>query len=255
MEGTHPLKTEHVSVASLKPHPDNPRRGKVEAIKESLETTGQYRPIVASRETGHVLAGNHTLMAAIALGWGEIAVTYLDDLTPEQETRILLADNRMADLGEYDDEALLNALQKLVDEDDAALALAGTGFSLDDYEDLSAIVGTVTEVAAPVTDAHYNEDDEQLEARKERIGNYQSLSGQGLAEVILIMTDPKKEQLYLWLERLRQEWGSEMTNGEVVHAAVGRMVETVNRPVSPDTQKAEAPKPSSGIASPFGGQA
>lgn len=253
MEGTlHQLTTEYASVAALKPHPDNPRRGQVEAIKESLEKTGQYRPIVVSRATGHVLAGNHTLKAAIALGWDQIAVNYLDDLTPEQEKRILLADNRTADMGGYDDEALLKALQDLAESGDDD-PLAGTGYTLDDLDDLTTVLEGIAEVAAPQTDAHYNEDEAQMAARQERLGNYQSLQGQGLAEVILILTNSKKEQLYLWLERLRMEWGSEMTNGEVVYAAIGRMMETLNGPLA-QPAAAEAQKPTSGVPSPFGGE-
>jgi len=252
MEGTDKtsLATEYASVASLVPHPDNPRRGKVDAIVESLEKNGQYRPIVVSRATGHVLAGNHTLRAAIQLGWDKIAVTYLDDLTPEQEKRILLADNRTADMGTYDDEALLKALRDLVDADDD---LTGTGYTLDDFEDLQVILEGAAEVAAPQTDAHYNEDEEQMAERAARLGNYQSLKGQGIAEVILILTNEKKEQLYLWLERLRMEWGADLTNGEVVHAAVARIMEQLNGPAQPAA--AEPQKPTSGIPSPFGGQA
>lgn len=251
-EGTlNTLTTEYVSVAALIPHPDNPRRGKVEPIKESLETTGQYRPIVVSRSTGHVLAGNHTLKAAISLGWGEIAVNYLDGLTPAQERRIMLADNRTADMGTYDDEALLAALQAYMEDEDD---LIGTGYDLDDLETLQVVIEGAAEVAAPQTDAHYNEDDDQMEARAARLGNYQSLTGQGLAEVILILTNEKKDQLYTWCERLRMEWGSELTNGEAIHAAVARMVEKLNAP-APVAPAKEAQKPTSGIPTPFGGQA
>jgi hypothetical protein len=245
MEGNlHALATEYAAVAALKPHPENPRRGRVEAIKESLEATGQYRPIVVSRATGHVLAGNHTLKAAIGLGWDKIAVTYLDGLTPQDERRILLADNRTADMGTYDDEALLAALQAYVDD---AEDLVGTGYNLDDMEDLQAILDAVPQVAAPSTDAHYNETDEELAERQEKLGNYQTLKGQGLAEVVLILTNDKKDQLYLWIERLRQDWGPDLTNGEVVHAALARLVEKANAPAVP----ADAPQPTSGVPSPF----
>lgn len=247
MEGNlHPLATEYTSVASLVPHPDNPRRGRVDAIAESLSTTGQYRPIVVSRATGHVLAGNHTLRAAIQLGWEKIAVTYLDGLSPDQERRILLADNRTADMGSYDDDALLQVLADLAETD----SLAGTGYTLDDFEDLQALVGATEEVAAPRTDAHWNEDEKELEERAERLGAYQPLKGQNLAEVVLIMTTEKREQFHLWLERLRQEWGAELTNGEVAHAAVARIMESLNgKPSSSKTSQ-----PLTGVTDPFGAQ-
>jgi ParB-like nuclease domain len=51
-----------VPTADLRPYPGNPRRGDLEAIKDSLERNGQYRPIVVNRRTMEVLAGNHTLI-------------------------------------------------------------------------------------------------------------------------------------------------------------------------------------------------
>jgi DNA modification methylase len=127
------LETHTVSIADLRPLPNNPRRGDVEAIAESLRANGQYRPIVINRRTMEVLAGNHTLRAARDLGWSEISVTFVD-CTEEQAKRIVLADNRTNDLAGYDDEALADLLTELPD-------LAGTGYDqaaldqlLDDLE-------------------------------------------------------------------------------------------------------------------------
>ncbi len=114
------LTSQTIPVQDLKPYPGNPRRGNVEAIKESLERNGQYRPIVARRATSEVLAGNHTLAAAKELNWTEIAVTYLD-CDAEQAKRIVLADNRTNDLAGYDDQALVDLITELPD-------LAGTGY-------------------------------------------------------------------------------------------------------------------------------
>ena len=109
-----------VPVSKVRPYQGNPRRGDIEAIKESLETNGQYRPVVANRRTGEVLAGNHTLQAAKALGWPEIAVTWVD-VDEEQAARIVLVDNRTNDLAGYDEAALADLLSGLPD-------LAGTGY-------------------------------------------------------------------------------------------------------------------------------
>lgn len=217
------LTVEQVPIAQLAAHPDNPRRGNVEVIAESLATSGQYRPIVASRATGHVLAGNHTLRAAIKLGWSTIAVTWLDDLTPAAERRIMLADNRTAELGDTDTDLLLANLQALIEDED----LTGTGYDLDDFDDLAAQLDQTPEVAAPETDAEYNETPDEADSRKQRLDNRQTLSGQGLAEVVLVVTVEKRDQLMAWVDRLRHAWGPDLTNGEVVHAALARQVEGV----------------------------
>jgi DNA modification methylase len=101
-----------VPIGSLRPYGRNPRRGDVAAIRRSLEAHGQYRPLVARTGTGEVLAGNHTLAAALELGWQEIAATFVD-VDDDEAARIVLVDNRTADLGVYDDGALAELLESL----------------------------------------------------------------------------------------------------------------------------------------------
>jgi hypothetical protein len=119
-----------VPIASVRPYPRNPRRGSTRAIVESLAEHGQYRPLVVNRRTGEVLAGNHTLAAAIELGWDEIAVTYVD-VDDEQAARIVLVDNRTSDLAEYDALDLAELLKSLPD-------LSGTGYEQPDFDALLA---------------------------------------------------------------------------------------------------------------------
>lgn len=125
------LAVEQAKLGDLRPYPGNARRGDVDAIAESLRVNGQFRPLIVQRSTGYVLAGNHTLQAAQKLGWPSVQITYLD-VDDEQARRIVVADNRTADLGEYDDRALLDLLRSFDDD------LAGTGYSTDDFDDLLA---------------------------------------------------------------------------------------------------------------------
>ncbi len=127
------LQTQTLPIFRLHPYPGNPRRGNVEAIKESLEQNGQYRPIVVNRPTMEVLAGHHTLEAARQLGWEEIAVTFVD-ADEERAKRIVLADNRTNDLAGYDSEALAELLSELPE-------LSGTGYDEDDLDVLLAELG------------------------------------------------------------------------------------------------------------------
>ena len=129
---THQLDTQLLRVDELRPHPRNARNGDVDAIVESLRINGQYRPIVVARG-GVILAGNHTYAAAHELGWDELAAVQLDiDPDSAEARRIMLADNRTADLGGYDEGLLLDLLRSL-DED-----LLGTGYVPDDLDDLVA---------------------------------------------------------------------------------------------------------------------
>lgn len=130
----HKLETVQYNPTELTTYHRNPRRGNIDAIAESLNTNGQYRAIVVNlgRKTGRpleVLAGNHTLQAAIQLGWDTITATTID-VNDQEAARIVAADNRTADLGDYDNEEL-NALLRSLDD------LDGTGYTDDDLAALT----------------------------------------------------------------------------------------------------------------------
>jgi ParB-like chromosome segregation protein Spo0J len=119
---------ERVAIRQLKHHPDNPRIGNVDAIAESLEVHGQYRPVVVNRQTNHIVAGNHTVKAARRLGWRNVNVTWVD-VDSRTELAMLLADNRLGDLATYDEPLLLDLLTSMPD-------LSGTGWSQDAIDEL-----------------------------------------------------------------------------------------------------------------------
>ena len=118
-----------VPVAGLTPYADNPRRGNVVLIVDSLRRHGQYRPLVVRARTNEVLAGNHTLRAALELGWTDIAVTFVD-VDDDEAARIVLIDNRSNDVAGYDEDELYRLLDSLPD-------LEGTGFDVDDLAELA----------------------------------------------------------------------------------------------------------------------
>jgi hypothetical protein len=101
-------------------HPQNPRRGDLDAIGSSIDANGWYGAITVQKSTGFILAGNHRYRAAVERGATEIPAVVLD-VDDERATRILLADNRTADLGTYDEDVLTAVLESLED-------LTGTGF-------------------------------------------------------------------------------------------------------------------------------
>lgn len=126
---------ERVPVGSLELYPGNPRRGDVKAIAASLAENEQYAPIVVQKSTRYVLAGNHTLKAAVSLGWPEIDVV-LVDVDDQRARKIVLSDNRTQEIGEgYDQEALAELLAAL-DGD-----WAGTGWDAQDVDGLADALG------------------------------------------------------------------------------------------------------------------
>jgi ParB-like chromosome segregation protein Spo0J len=123
---------ETIPLTSIEPHPANARRGDIDAIADSLNHHGQYKPIVVNKRTNQILAGNHTYKAAKRLRWGKIAVVWVDVDEPTAR-KILIADNRTNDLAHYDEQALIDLLATLPDLD-------GTGFTPDELNDLDTLL-------------------------------------------------------------------------------------------------------------------
>ena len=110
------LRIETVKVDTLKFDPSNARKhhGKnLEAIAGSLQLFGQRKPIIVTPDN-IVVAGNGTLEAAKNLGWTEIAISRTPvGWTWDQIKAFALADNRTAELAEWDAEILKEQLLEL----------------------------------------------------------------------------------------------------------------------------------------------
>lgn len=97
-----------VPIADLVSDPANANKhGKksLAAIKGSLVQFGQRTPLVVQQTGMIVRKGNGTLAAAIELGWTHVAAVVVND---DNITAIgyAIADNRTAELSEWDDDAL-----------------------------------------------------------------------------------------------------------------------------------------------------
>lgn len=116
-------------VESLRLHPRNAKKGNVEAIGESIEANDFYGAAVVQKSTGYILVGNHRYKAAIEKGMKEIPVL-LVDCDDETAERINMADNRIADLGTYDEGKLFAQMEAR----SKAGGLKGSGYGDADLE-------------------------------------------------------------------------------------------------------------------------
>lgn len=105
-----------INVDELIPHPDNPRRGDIPAIKRSLGKYGQMKPIIVQRSTNYVVAGNHTLLAAKELGWSFVDVQF-HDIDDQTAKSYLVADNLASDRSTYDKSKKASLLGDLLDDE------------------------------------------------------------------------------------------------------------------------------------------
>lgn len=114
------LKIRQVALTDLTPDPQNVRTHdakNLEAIKNSLNAFGQRKPIVTAKGNDGslvVIAGNGTLEAAKALGWTTIEIAEVpDDWDADKARAYAIADNRSAELADWDQTALTSALLDL----------------------------------------------------------------------------------------------------------------------------------------------
>lgn len=122
------VETREVPLDELTHFEGNAKRGDVESIRASIRRNGQYRSLVVRRiDNGPlvVLAGNHTLRALGAEGY-ETARCEIVTCDDADARRINLADNKLAELGGYDNDALAELLSYM-DGD-----YEGTGYTDDD---------------------------------------------------------------------------------------------------------------------------
>jgi ParB-like chromosome segregation protein Spo0J len=120
------MQIERIEIAKLSGDPANARRHNeqnIATIVASLKRFGQQKPIVID-SSDCVRAGNGTLEAARSLGW-----TYLDcvrtDLKGSDAIAYAIADNRTAELAEWDDDVLAATLNGLLADDPDLLNAAG----------------------------------------------------------------------------------------------------------------------------------
>lgn len=131
-----------VPVDELLPHPRNPRRGDVAAIRESIQHNDFVGAILVQRSTGYVIAGRHRLTAAVEEGATDVPVLEVD-VDDDTALRILLADNRTSDRAGYDDSTLAELLRDIGAGDGT---LEGTGWSFDDFRQLEAELAAIAAV-------------------------------------------------------------------------------------------------------------
>jgi hypothetical protein len=113
-----PMAVEVIAVADLHIDPANVRRHperNMAAIKASLARFNQVKPIVIDANNV-VRAGNGTLEAARELGWATIKCVR-SDLCGADMVAYSVADNRSAELAEWNEDALGATLRALQDED------------------------------------------------------------------------------------------------------------------------------------------
>ena len=123
-----PIDTLHPDASNARKHNEK----NMDAIVASLHKFGQRTPIVVQKSGMIVRAGNGRLAAAKSLGWSHIAAVIVDDSSVDAVS-FAIADNRTAELAEWDKETLAALLNSLDEKD-----LKMTGFDQVDLDRMLA---------------------------------------------------------------------------------------------------------------------
>ncbi len=128
------MKIEHRKLADVQPYERNPHINDqaVDAVAESIREFGFRQPIVVDPE-GVIIVGHTRYKAAQKLGLEKVPVHVARGLTPEQIKAYRIADNKTADLAEWDYDLLPLELGELQEAD---YDLGLLGFDQDDLAKL-----------------------------------------------------------------------------------------------------------------------
>jgi len=109
-------KIERVKVKDLKFYPDNPRKhskDQIDKLAKQIKQVGFNQPIIID-EDNQVLVGNGRLEAADFLTMDELPCIRYSELTQLQKKQLILADNKLNDLSDWDNGLLNSWLKELV---------------------------------------------------------------------------------------------------------------------------------------------
>ena len=138
------MQIESVPVSDLKEYEKNSRThsdDQVAKIAASVEEFGFTNPILIDESNG-VIAGHGRLQAAKRINMGEVPCIRLAHLSESQKRAYVIADNKIAESGGWDDEMLKMEIMELA-QDDYDLKL--TGYDEDGLDSIIAIYEEVME--------------------------------------------------------------------------------------------------------------
>lgn len=156
------LRLEYLSPAELKPEAHNPRKhpkSQIKVLARAIKEFGFTSPILVDCDNT-VIAGHCRLLAAQDLGIVTVPIVRLEHLSPTQLKAYRIADNRLAELADWDTVLLKQELQAIAALDlDFDLTL--TGFELPKLDILMN----------PVVDIGYKKPPKHSRFQKGKSGN------------------------------------------------------------------------------------
>src|SRR5688572_14503360 len=126
-----PLQIEYLSPGNLQPMPGTPRKhpkSQIRSLIKSIEAFGFNVPVLIDG-TQRIIAGHARVEAAKKIGMDNIPAIRVEHLSEAQVKAFLIADNRLAELSTWDEQAL-GAILLDLNELELDFDLEATGFAM-----------------------------------------------------------------------------------------------------------------------------
>ena len=134
-----------VAVDSLIENPRNPNKHpkkQIELLAKIIKNQGWRSPIVVSNRSGFIVKGHGRLQAAKLINCAEVPVDFQDYENEAAEYADLIADNKIAELAELDNESLKELLQEISTFD---IDIELTGFDIDSLGNILNVKNEIIE--------------------------------------------------------------------------------------------------------------
>lgn len=121
-------KYEMIDISELHPYENNARthsESQLEAICNSIKEFGFINPVIID-ENNMILVGHGRIEASKRLGMTQAPFRRVTNLTDDQKKAYILADNRLSDLGGWDEEMLAQELE--------SISLDMSAFGFEDFQ-------------------------------------------------------------------------------------------------------------------------
>ena len=169
------LNVKMMPIGDVVPYEKNPRLNDqaVDAVASSIREFGFKVPIVVDSK-GVVVSGHTRLKAAKTLGLAEVPVIVADDLDDTKIKAFRLADNKVAELADWDESLLIKELEEL-DELNYDMGQFDFELDLDDADgggsdDMGDIPDNIDVVEAFALNVIVKDEAEQAELYEELLG-------------------------------------------------------------------------------------
>ena len=151
----------------LVPWDQNPRynQSAIQSVADSIKRFGFGAPIIARKEDKMVIAGHTRLEAAKRLELEKVPVRYLD-LDPADAKMLALADNKIGEISEWNDELLEQIIEEL---DLSANDLQNIGWSKKDVENLFESIDEMQDYSEADIDYVYQVVIEDLDSESQAV--------------------------------------------------------------------------------------